>query len=66
MQKVNQQKYYLTIDDVVERYGLKRSLQAKMRMDKVNGPPYVRPLGARVVLYNREDFEKWLKEWKTS
>ncbi len=64
MQKVNQQKYYLTIDDVVERYGLKRSLQAKMRMDKVNGPPYVRPLGARVVLYNKKDFEKWLEEWR--
>lgn len=57
---------YLTPDDIEQNYRIKKSLQAKLRMDKTNGPPYVRPLGARVVLYNRADFEQWLSQWRVA
>jgi hypothetical protein len=57
-------KRYITPQDVEDRYGVKKSLQAKLRMDKEDGPPYVRPSGSRVVLYNRKDFENWLEEWR--
>ena len=59
------EKKYITPGDVENYYSVKRSLQAKLRMDKKNGPPYVRPSGSRVVLYNRRDFESWLEEWRT-
>ncbi len=59
-------KQYLSPHDVERDYRIKRSLQAKLRMDKKYGPPYVRPSGARIVLYNKEEFEKWLEEWRVS
>ena len=57
-------KQYLTPQDVEDYYSFKKSLQAKLRMDKDYGPPYVRPSGARIVLYNKDEFEQWLLEWK--
>jgi hypothetical protein len=59
-------KRYITPQDVEDRYSVKKSMQAKLRMDKEDGPPYIRPSGSRVILYNREEFEKWLQEWRTS
>ncbi len=58
-------KRYITPQDVEDQYSVKKSLQAKLRMDKELGPPYVRPSGSRVVLYNRRDFENWLEDWRT-
>ena len=59
-------KKYLTPQDIEDEYSFKKSLQANLRMDTECGPPYVRPSGARIVLYNREEFEKWLEEWRVS
>lgn len=59
-------KRYITPQDVEDRYCVKKSLQAKLRMNKKDGPKYVRPSGSRVVLYNKEEFEKWLEEWRVS
>ena len=59
-------KRYISPQDVQDQYSFKKSLQAKLRMDKEKGPPYVRPSGSRIVLYNREEFEKWLEEWRVS
>ena len=59
-------RQYISPHDVERDYRIKRSLQAKLRMDKEDGPPYVRPSGSRIVLYNREEFEKWLEEWRVS
>ncbi len=58
-------KKYLTPQEIEDEYGLKRSLQAKLRMDKEYGPPYIRPGGCRIVLYSREEFDEWLKKWRT-
>lgn len=59
-------KEYLTIKDVEEIYGIKKSMQAKLRMNKRNGIPYVRPAGAKIVLYPVRNLNQWLEEWRAS
>lgn len=59
-------KEYLTIKDVEEIYGIKKSMQAKLRMNKRNGIPYVRPAGAKIVLYPARNLNQWLEEWRAS
>jgi len=57
-------KEYLTIEEVENFYGIKKSMQAKLRMDKKNGIPYVRPAGAKIVLYPVNHLDAWLEEWR--
>lgn len=59
-------KEYLTIKDVEEIYSIKKSMQAKLRMNKKNGIPYIRPAGARIVLYPARNLNQWLEEWRAS
>lgn len=59
-------KEYLTIKDVEELYGIKKSMQAKLRMNKINGIPYVRPAGSKIVLYPARNLNQWLEEWRAS
>lgn len=56
-------KVYITKEEVEENYGIKESLQAKLRMDKKNGPPYARPLNAKVILYPVKEFNEWMRRW---
>ena len=62
--KNQEQKVYLTIDDLENQYSLKKSFQAKLRMNKKI--PYVCPAGSRKCLYKRTDIEEWLETYKVS
>lgn len=57
-------KVYLTIDDLEEKYSLKRSFQAALRMKKLI--PYIRPAGSRLVLYEDAAIQEWLKSWEVT
>ena len=55
-------KLFLTKEDLEKYYGIKISLQAKLRMKKKI--PYVRPAGARVCLYRKAEIDSWLREFE--
>ena len=59
-------KEYLTIQEVEVIYGLKKSMQAKLRMDKEGGIPYIRPAGAKIVLYPVHHLNEWLEGWRAA
>lgn len=56
------QKEYLTIEDVSQMYGIKKSMQAKLRMNK--SIPYSRPAGAKIVVYPAKQLSEWFQEWR--
>lgn len=62
--KNNLSKIYLSTDDLEEFYSIKKSQQAKLRMEKKI--PYVRPAGSKVCLYEKIAIDEWLNEWKVS
>lgn len=62
MNNVNDEQRYISTDYLASTYGIGKSMQAKLRMNKQI--PYVRPAGSRLVLYDVDEIEKWLKEWK--
>ena len=35
-------------------------------MDKENGLPYVRPAGAKIVLYPVNEINEWMREWRAA
>ena len=57
-------KKYITIEEVEEYYGMKSSTQAKFRMNKEI--PYVRPAGAKIVLYPVDELDEWMESWRAS
>ena len=57
-------KIYLSTDDLEKFYSIKKSQQAKLRMEKKI--PYVRPAGSKVCLYEKLAIDAWLNEWKVS
>jgi hypothetical protein len=57
-------KMYLTKEELENYYGIKISLQAKLRMEKKI--PYVRPAGSKVCLYNKVEIDDWLEEYRVS
>lgn len=57
-------KKYLTKEEVASVYGLSEALQAKLRMNKEI--PYVRPAGAKVVLYSVAELDAWMDEWRAA
>ena len=57
-------KKYITIEEVEEYYGMKSSTQAKFRMNKEI--PYVRPAGAKIVLYPVGELDEWMESWRAS
>ncbi len=56
------EKRYIAPDVLAEQYGIEKSIQAKLRMNKQVS--YVRPVGSRVVLYDVDKIEKWMKGWE--
>lgn len=56
------EKRYISPDMLAEKYSIGKSIQAKLRMHKQI--PYVRPAGSRVVLYDVDKIEKWMKGWE--
>jgi len=65
-QPINADVKYINKVQLEERYGIKQSTQAKLRMDKDNGLPYVRPGGCKVVLYPVKEVEEWMQEWRAA
>jgi hypothetical protein len=57
-------KMYLTKEELENYYGIKVSLQAKLRMEK--RIPYVKPAGSKVCLYNKGEIDDWLEEYRVS
>ena len=53
---------YISPDVLEEKYSIGKSIQAKLRMNKQI--PYVRPAGSRVVLYDVDKIEEWMKGWE--
>lgn len=63
-QKGAMTKKYLTKEEVASIYGLTEALQAKLRMNKEI--PYVRPGGAKVVLYPVAELDAWFEGWRAA
>ena len=59
--KITEQRY-ITPDILDDRFCISKSMQAKLRMKKLI--PYVRPAGSRVILYDINEIEIWLKTWE--
>lgn len=59
--KTTEQRY-VSPETLYKQYGIGKSMQAKLRMNKQI--PYVRPAGSRLVLYDIDEIEKWLKTWE--
>jgi predicted DNA-binding transcriptional regulator AlpA len=63
---MNNVEQHITKQQLEELYGIKQSTQAKLRMDKENGLPYVRPAGAKIVLYPVNEINEWMREWRAA
>lgn len=66
VQPVNNVDQHITKEQLEALYGIKISTQAKLRMDKENGLPYVRPAGSRIILYPVTAVNEWMQEWRAA
>ena len=66
MQPVNMVEQHITKEQLEALYGIKQSTQAKLRIDKENALPYVRPAGSKIILYPVKAVNEWMQEWRVA
>ena len=59
--KTIEEKVYLSVEDLEKFYSIKKSMQAKLRMNKKI--PYCRPAGSKLCLYKKAEIDEWMKNY---